>query len=206
MRLPDRPNLAAHRSPERPERRRSLAVRVAAAGIIVAVLAPTTAAARPADSLAPAEVALVTRPAAVTGLSVQAGDAAGELHVSWDPHPNGAVDYRVKWARVGTSFKKVSNTDWNAFPTDNELTITGLWPGESYKVMVRARFSGPNSQWSPAVTGTAAETTTSTKETAAETDKESQPAESGDPAEADAASVVWSATLTVGTDGSSPPG
>ncbi|MYE09679.1 MAG: hypothetical protein F4Y05_08755, partial [Acidimicrobiaceae bacterium] len=72
-------------------------------------------------------MALVTRPAAVTGLSVQAGDAPGELHVSWDPHPNGAVDYRVKWAPVGQNFKKIKETDWNAFPVDNELTISGLW-------------------------------------------------------------------------------
>ena len=100
----------------------------------------------------------MARPAAVTGLSVQAGDEPGELHVSWDPHPNGARDYRVKWAPVGQNFKKIQDTDWNAFPTDNELTITGLWPGESYKVQVRARFSGPNSRWSDVVTGTAAET------------------------------------------------
>ena len=152
-------------------------------------------------------MALVARPAAVTGLSVQAGDAPGELHVSWDPHPNGAVDYRVKWAPVGQNFKKIKETDWNAFPTDNELTISGLWPGHSYKVQVRARFSGPNSQWSEVVTGTAAETTTSTKVTDLKlTDLSGQPAENSGPSYADADSVVWSATLTVGTDGSSPPG
>ena len=128
-----------------------------------------------AASVVPAGAA-VARPAAVTGLSVQAGNAAGELHVSWDPHPNGARDYRVKWARVGTNFKKIQDTDWNAFPTDNELTITGLWPGESYKVQVRARFSGPNSQWSEVVTGTAAEAAPEpTKEPTPEPNKETAP-------------------------------
>ena len=122
-----------------------------------------------AASVVPAGAASAYRPAAVTGLSVQASDAPGELHVSWDPHPDGAVDYRVKWARVGQNFKKFSNTDWNAFPVDNELTITGLWPGESYKVQVRARFSGPNGRWSPVVTGTAAEATSP------EPDKETAP-------------------------------
>ena len=118
----------------------------------------------------------MARPAAVTGLSVQAGDEPGELHVSWDPHPNGARDYRVKWAPVGQNFKKIQDTDWNAFPTDNELTITGLWPGESYKVQVRARFSGPNSRWSDVVTGTAAETAPEpTKEPTPEPDKETSP-------------------------------
>ena len=157
----------------------------------------------------PAGAALVARPEAVTGLSVEAGDAPGELHVSWDPHPSGAVDYRVKWARVGTNFKKIQETDWNAFPVDNELTITGLWPGESYKVQVRARFSGPNSQWSSVVTGVAAEATTPelTKVTDLKlTDLSGQPAENSGPAYADADSVVWSATLTVGVDDYQPPG
>ena len=120
--------------------------------------------------------AAVARPAAVTGLSVQAGDAAGELHVSWDHHPNGARDYRVKWAPVGQNFKKIKETDWNAFPTDNELTISGLWPGQAYKVQVRARFSGPNSQWSEVVTGTAAEAAPEpTLEPDKEPDKEPTP-------------------------------
>ncbi|MCY4101728.1 MAG: hypothetical protein OXG55_00465, partial [bacterium] len=61
--------------------------------------------------------------------------------------------------------------------------------------------------WSPAVTGTAAETTTPTKETAPKsTDPPGQPAQESDTAEADAASVVWEATLTVGADDSQPSG
>ena len=159
-----------------------------------------------ASPVVPSGAAPSGRPAAVTGLSVQAGDAPGELHVSWDPHPDGAVDHRVRWTPAGQDFKPKKDTDWNAFPVDNELTISGLWPGQSYKVQVRARFSGPNSLWSPAVTGTAAETTTPTKEIAPKlTDLPGQPAENGDADEADEASVVWSATLTVGVDDSSQP-
>ncbi len=186
-----------------------MAVLGVAAGIIVAVLAPTTAVSRPADSLAAAEVAQAARPAAVTGLSVQAGGAPGELHVSWDPHPDGAVDHRVRWTPAGQDFKPKKDTDWNDFPVDNELTISGLWPGESYKVQVRARFNGPNGEWGPVVTGTAAEATTPelTKVTDLKlTDLSGQPAENSGPAYADADSVVWSAMLTVGTDGSQPPG
>ena len=206
--MPDRPSPASHRGPARLKRYWSLALGGVAAGIIVTVLAPTTGATRPADSLAPAEVALVARPAAVTGLSLQAGDAPGELHVSWDAHPQGVVDYRVKWAPAGQDFKKIWDTDWNAFPVDNELTISGLQPGESYKVQVRARFSGPNSQWSDVVTGTAAETAPEPiKVTELKlTDLSGQPAENSGPTYADAASVVWSATLTVGVDASQPPG
>ena len=58
----------------------------------------------------------------------------------------------------------------------------------------------------PAVTGTAAETTTPVKEAAPKsTDPPGQPADSGDADGADAASVVWSATLTVGVSDSSQP-
>ena len=179
-----------------------------AAWLPVALVAALAGFGMVAASVVPAGAALAARPDAVTGLSVQAGDAPGELHVSWDPHPQGAVDYRVKWARVGTNFKKISDTDWNAFPVDNELTISGLWPGESYKVQVRARFSGPNGKWSPVVTGTAAEVAPEPiKVTDLKlTDLSDQPAENSGPAYADAASVVWSATLTVGVDGSQPPG
>ena len=159
-----------------------------------------------AASVVPAGAALVDRPAAVTGLSVQAGDAPGELDVSWDPHPQGAVDYRVSWARVGTNYKTFTDTNWNAFPAESELTISGLQPGESYKVRVRARFSGPNGRWSPEVTATAGtETAAPAKETLPVPDKESKLARSSDTAEADAASVVWSATLTVGVDSSTQP-
>ncbi|MYH00741.1 MAG: hypothetical protein F4144_14825, partial [Acidimicrobiaceae bacterium] len=179
-----------------------------AARLPVALVAALAGFGMVAASVVPAGAALVTRPEAVTGLSVEAGDAPGELHISWDPHPNGPVDYRVKWAPVGQNFKKISDTDWNAFPVDNELTISGLWPGQSYKVQVRARFSGPNSKWSPVVTGTAAEATLEPiKVTDLKlTDPSGQPAENSGPAYADAASVVWSATLTVAADGSSPPG
>ena len=51
--MPGRPSPSSRRSPGRPKRRRPLAVRIVAAGIIVAVSAPATATARTADSQPP---------------------------------------------------------------------------------------------------------------------------------------------------------
>ena len=70
--------------------------------------------------------AQVDRPTAPAVVSVITGDNPGELYVSRDAHSYGATDHRVKWAPIYGEFKKVTNTDWNAFPVDNELTISGL--------------------------------------------------------------------------------
>ena len=97
------------------------------------------------------------RAAAVTGLAVTAGAAAGEIDVAWDAHPKGPVDYRVVWAPDGEGFRSVSDSDWNVFPTTNQVTLSGLEPGSAYKVKVRARFaSRKSSKWSTVVTGVAA--------------------------------------------------
>ena len=95
--------------------------------------------------------------AAVTGLMVTAGVAAGEIDVAWDAHPEGSDEYRVAWAPVGESFRSASNSDWNAFPTANEVTLSGLEPGDAYKVKVRARFGRRRSGWSSVATADAAE-------------------------------------------------
>ena len=95
--------------------------------------------------------------AAVTGLMVTAGVAAGEIDVAWDAHPEGSDEYRVAWAPVGESFRSASNSDWNAFPTANEVTLGGLEPGDAYKVKVRARFGDRRSGWSSVATADAAE-------------------------------------------------
>ena len=93
--------------------------------------------------------------AAVTGLTVSGGDQAGELEITWDVHPEGARDYRVKWALAGERFKNYRDRDWNAFPTGTSYTVAGLTPGETYEVAVRARFADKKrSGWSQ-VTGTA---------------------------------------------------
>ena len=64
--------------------------------------------------------------APVTGLSASTGSSPGEIDVAWDAHPEGALEYRVAWAPSGESFRGAGNTDWNAYPTDTSLTITGL--------------------------------------------------------------------------------
>ena len=84
----------------------------------------------------------------VENVVVLPGDSPGELQVSWDAHSESADDYRVAWAPDGESFRGFSELDWNAFPTDSELLITNLTPGETYKVKVRARFGTRKSGWS----------------------------------------------------------
>ena len=98
------------------------------------------------------------RPVAVTGVTVIAGGAAGELVVAWDAHPDGpSQPYRVALAPVGGSFSGGGDTTWNAFTGDTTVTFTGLEPGGEYKVKVRARFGAGNksSEWSAEVTGRA---------------------------------------------------
>ena len=95
--------------------------------------------------------------AAVTGLTVTAGVAAGEIDVAWDAHPEGADDYRVAWAPDGESFRSASDSDWNAFPTTNQVTLGGLEPGDAYNVKVRARSGRRRSEWSSVVTADAAD-------------------------------------------------
>ena len=92
-----------------------------------------------------------------TGLAVSPGDQTGELVISWDANSQSTKtlsDYRVAWAPDGEGFKPNSETDWNAFPTSNELAVTGLSAGATYKVKVRARYDdGEISKWSDVVTG-----------------------------------------------------
>ena len=92
-----------------------------------------------------------------TGLNMTAGDQAGELDISWEPHPQTSKtlqDYRVTWAPDGESFKTPNQTDWFAYPTTNEVTVTGLDAGETYKVRVRARYDdNKKSSWSQVVSG-----------------------------------------------------
>ena len=95
-----------------------------------------------------------------TGLTVSAGAEAGALAISWDANSQDSKtlsDYRVAWAPDGERFKPESETDWNAFPTSNELTVTGLSAGATYQVRFRANYSdNKRSKWSPVVTGQAA--------------------------------------------------
>ena len=95
--------------------------------------------------------------AAVTGLSAAPGSSPGEIDVTWDAHPAGAMDYRVKWAPEGENFRGASDTDWNANTAATGITLAGLTGGSDYKVKVRARFdANPKSDWSSVATATAA--------------------------------------------------
>ena len=92
-----------------------------------------------------------------TGLTVSPGDEAGELEIIWDAHPQTSKtlsDYRVTWTTDGEDFKHASETGWSAYPTSNQLTVTGLDAGATYQVRVRARYDdNKRSRWSDAVSG-----------------------------------------------------
>ena len=98
-----------------------------------------------------------------TGLNVTAGDAAGELDITWDAHPQTSKtlsDYRVTWTPDGESFKTNDHTEWYAYPTTNQVSVTGLDAGETYKVRVRARYDdNKKSRWSDVVSGQTGVTT-----------------------------------------------
>ena len=96
---------------------------------------------------------------APTGLTVTAGDQAGEIDIAWDPHPQTTKtlsDYRVTWTPDGESFKSNDQTEWYAYPTTNQMTVAGLDEGAAYQVRVRARYDdNRKSGWSDVVTGQA---------------------------------------------------
>ena len=96
---------------------------------------------------------------APTGLTVTAGDQAGEIDIAWDPHPQTSKtlsDYRVTWTPDGEGFKSNDQTDWYAYPTTNQVSVTGLDAGATYQVRVRARYDdNRKSGWSDVATGQA---------------------------------------------------
>ena len=96
---------------------------------------------------------------APTGLSVTAGDQAGELDITWDPESQTSKtlsDYRVTWTPDGEPFKNKNQTDWYAYPTTNQVTVTGLDAGATHQVRVRARYEdAKKSNWSDVATGAA---------------------------------------------------
>ena len=131
-----------------PKQWRLIAASLVAAAIILGILATGITTSAESDN---------PQKAPVTGLSATPGSNPGEIDVSWDAHPADAKDYRLAWAPDGGSFRRASNTNWNAKPTATGMTIAGLTEGSDYKVKVRARFdSNPRSRWSSVATATAA--------------------------------------------------
>ena len=122
---------------------------LAAITVAVALAASLTSASTQADQRAWKQP--------VQNVSVSPGASPGELHVGWDAHPESPTGYRVKWTPEGEDFKRRTETDWIAFPTDPELVITDLTPGETYEVIVRAVFGPRKSAWSEAMTSASAE-------------------------------------------------
>ena len=76
------------------------------------------------------------------------GAAPGELRVAWSQPPETPRDYRVNWARMDQDYPTWKDTDGNAFPVSPAHTITGLEPGHTYRVRVRARYEDGPAEWS----------------------------------------------------------
>ena len=103
------------------------------------------------------EPALADRPPAPSGIAVSATDE-NTVNVIWTAHPDGAKNYRVAWKPADEGWKAWDNYDWNAYPSGTSHTITGLDPGTTYRVRVKARFeTGPASGWSSVSTVTTPE-------------------------------------------------
>ena len=96
---------------------------------------------------------------APTGLTVSDGNQAGALDITWDAHPQTTKtlsEYRVTWTPDDENSKANDQTEWYAYPTTNQVSVTGLEPGATYKVKVRARYDdNKKSDWSDVVTGQA---------------------------------------------------
>ena len=60
-------------------------------------------------------------------------------------------DFRVNWSPVDQVFPTWIDPSGNAFPKSTSYTISGLNPGEGYKVRVRARYNGYSGDWSNVV-------------------------------------------------------
>ena len=81
----------------------------------------------------------------------------GELTISWDAPDPAPSDYRVIWAEQSLDFLSYKNSNeagrGNEYPSGEKrsITLTGLTKGETFKVMVRARYTSGgrnNGPWS----------------------------------------------------------
>ena len=60
-------------------------------------------------------------------------------------------DFRVRWTPAQEKFPNRFNASRNAFPKASPYTISGLVPGQRYKVQMRARYEGYSGYWTEIV-------------------------------------------------------
>ena len=106
----------------------------------------TTAVLNPDGPLGPRDIGRITLTSA----------QPGTIQASWEAPSETPVDYRISWAKAGESYLTWTDLSGNAFPTDPSRTIADLEEGETYKVMVRARYGGSSGDWSGEITITVA--------------------------------------------------
>ena len=82
----------------------------------------------------------------------------GTIEAIWVAPSEAPANYRISWAKVGDPYLTWTDSAGNAFPTDPSHAITGLEAGETYKVKVRASYSGTSGDWSDGVTVTTTKT------------------------------------------------
>ena len=108
----------------------------------------TTAVLNPDGPLGPRDIGRITLTSA----------QPGTIQASWEAPSETPVDYRISWAKAGEPYLTWTDLSGNAFPTDPSRTIADLEEGETYKVMVRARYAGSSGDWSGEITVTVART------------------------------------------------
>lgn len=101
----------------------------------------------------------VTLAAARSPVDTLCSNTPGALTVAWNTPSPTPTDYRVMWAPEGgdwLSYRDQNETErGNLYPGGSEtsLTISGLTPGATYKVSMRARYGpGDSGPWSTEAT------------------------------------------------------
>ena len=108
----------------------------------------TTAVLNPDGPLGPRDIGRITLTSA----------QPGTIQASWEAPSETPADYRISWAKAGEPYLTWTDLSGNAFPTGPSRTIADLEEGETYKVMVRARYGGSSGDWSGEITVTVART------------------------------------------------
>ncbi len=81
----------------------------------------------------------------------------GTIEAAWEAPSEAPRDYRISWAKAGEPFRTWTDLSGNAFPTVPTQTIPDLEEGETYKVIVRARYhDDAPGDWSGEITITVA--------------------------------------------------